>query len=142
MKKYEFFDVTADIGFIAYGHSLNEAFENGAIAMFNVISNTDTIKKNKELSFTINSEDEVSLLYDFLEELLFLHEVNLMVFSSFNVEISKLQDNSFKLDAKVKGEKINWKTHKRGSEVKAITYHMMDVSCNNGIYEVKTILDL
>ena len=28
MKKFEYFEVTADIGFKAYGKDLNEAFEN------------------------------------------------------------------------------------------------------------------
>ena len=38
MKKYEYFDVTADIGFKAYGNDLNEAFENAGLAIFNIIS--------------------------------------------------------------------------------------------------------
>ena len=42
--KFEFFDVTADVGYKAYGHSLGNAFENAAIAMFEVI--TDTSKVN------------------------------------------------------------------------------------------------
>ena len=41
MKKFEFFDVTADIGFYAYGNNLNEAFENAGLALFNIISKTD-----------------------------------------------------------------------------------------------------
>lgn len=43
MKKFEFFDVTADIGFYAYGNNLNEAFENAGLALFNIISKTDNI---------------------------------------------------------------------------------------------------
>ena len=40
MKKFEFFDVTADIGFYAYGNNLNEAFENAGLA-----SEKDTRKR-------------------------------------------------------------------------------------------------
>ena len=38
MKNYEYFEVTADIGFKAYGNDINEAFENAGIAMFNIIT--------------------------------------------------------------------------------------------------------
>jgi SHS2 domain-containing protein len=102
MKKikqdFEFFDVTADIGIIAFGNTLNESFENAGLAMFNVISDTTNVAKNKEFKFFIESEDEVSLLYDFLEELLILHEINFMLFSDFKVEIKKI-NNNFRLDA-------------------------------------------
>ena len=43
MKKFEFFDVTADIGFYAYGNNLNEAFENAGLALFNIIYKKDNI---------------------------------------------------------------------------------------------------
>ncbi|MDO5848490.1 MAG: archease [Methanobrevibacter sp.] len=140
-KPFEFFDVTADVGFVAYGKTMEESFENSGLAMFNVISNTDNISKSKELQFTISSEDEVSLLYDFLEELLFLHEVEFMLFSDFDVEISKEKDE-YILDATVRGEEINWEIHERGCEVKAVTFHLMDVHEEDGIHKTKAILDL
>ena len=81
MKKYEYFDVTADIGFKAYGNDLNEAFENAGLAIFNIISDTSNVDSSIAKSFEITSEDEVSLLYDYLEELLFYHEVDFMLFA-------------------------------------------------------------
>lgn len=140
-KKYEFFDVTADIGFTAFGNTLNESFENAALAMFNVISNTENIRPKDKITFSINSEDEISLLYDFLEEILFYHETKFMLFSKFNVEISKI-DDLFHLDASIEGEEIDWNLHKRGSEIKAITYHLMNVSNNNNVWQSRAILDL
>ena len=143
-QDYKFFDVTADIGFIAYGNSLEESFENAGIAMFDVISDTKNVLHKDKITFSISSEDEVSLFYDFLEELLFFHETKFMLFSKFEVKISKIENEfeNFKLDAIISGEKFNWDIHKRGSEIKAITYHLMEVSNKNGIYEVKAILDL
>ena len=61
MKRFEYFDVTADIGFIAYGNTLNEAFENAGLAIFNIISDTSGIDSKIAKSFEITSEDEVSL---------------------------------------------------------------------------------
>lgn len=140
MKKYEYFDVTADIGFKAYGNDLNEAFENAGLAIFNIISDTSNVDLNIDKSFEITSEDEVSLLYDYLEELLFYHEVDFMLFCDFDVEIKRIGD-AFNLKAKIKGESINWNKHERKTEIKAITFHMMDVK-KTSHYELQAIVDL
>ena len=140
MKKFEYFDVTADIGFKTYGNNLNEAFENAGLAMFNIISDTSQIDSNTEISFELTSQDEVSLLYDFLEELLFYHETEFMLFSAFNVNITE-KDSEFYLKASIKGETINWNKHERKCEIKAITFHLMDVK-KTECYELQAIVDL
>ena len=137
MKNYEYFDVTADIGFKAYGESLNEAFENAGLAIFNIISDTSNVEPKQEISFKVRSEDEISLLYDFLEELLFYHEIEFMLFSEFHVEI----DDMLQLRATIRGEAIDWDRHERKTEIKAITYHKMDVR-KTDIFEVQAIVDL
>ena len=140
MKKFEYFDVTADIGFYAFGKNLNEAFENAGLAIFNIISNTDNISNEKSIEFEITSEDNVSLLYDYLEELLFYHEVEFMLFSEFNVQIEET-DGSYNLKAIIKGEDINWDKHERNCEIKAITFHQMEVDIGDAV-RMKAIVDL
>ena len=140
MKSFEYFDVTADIGFKAYGNTLDEAFENAGLAIFNIISSTDDISPETSMSFEITSEDEVSLLYDYLEELLFFHEVEFMLFTEFDVDISKC-DEGYNLKAKIFGETIDWDRHERKSEIKAITFHMMDVK-KTDLFELRAIVDL
>lgn len=140
MKKFEYFDVTADIGFYAFGNTLNEAFENAGLAIFNIISNTDSIMPKKSIKFEITSEDEVSLLYDYLEELLFYHEVEFMLFSEFNIQIDATDDN-YHLKVCIKGEDINWDKHDRDCEIKAITFHQMEVNISDTV-RLKAIVDL
>ena len=140
MKKFEYFDVTADIGFYAFGKNLNEAFENAGLAIFNIISNTDNIDPQKSIEFEITSEDEVSLLYDYLEELLFYHEVEFMLFSEFIIEIEKTDDD-YHLKAIIKGEDINWDKHERDCEIKAITFHQMKVNMSDDVW-LKAIVEL
>ena len=137
MKKFEYFDATADIGFKAYGENLNEAFENAGLAIFNIISNTDDITPTREISFEVTSEDDVSLLYDYLEELLFYHETEFMLFSRFHVEI----DENFHLKATIGGEAIDWDRHERKTEIKAITFHKMEVKKAEHV-ELQAIVDL
>lgn len=137
MKGYDYFEATADIGLEAYGKDLNEAFENASLAMFNIITDTSNVDPKSEVSFEIASEDEVSLLYDYLEELLFHHEIDFMLFSEFHVQI----DENLRLKATIKGEEINWDKHERKTEIKAITLHKMEVIQNDGV-KLRAIVDL
>ena len=114
MKKFEFFDVTADIGFYAYGNNLNEAFENAGLALFNIISKTDNINPITSKSFEITSEDKVM--------------------------IDKI-DDGYHLSATIEGEDINWDKHYRGDEVKAITFHKMNIVEGNAV-KLSAIVDL
>lgn len=137
MKSYEYFEATADIGLKAYGEDINEAFENASLAIFNIISDTSTIDHISEINFEVASEDEVSLLYDYLEELLFYHETEFMLFSEFHVKI----DDNFHLKARIIGEKIDWDKHERKTEIKAITFHKMEVKKTDHV-ELQAIVDL
>ena len=147
-NKYDYFDVTADIGFYAYGNSLDEAYENAGLAMFNVITDISKVKKEESREFEIVSEDLVSLLYDYLEELLFLQDTEFLFFSDFKVNIEKIVDGessnleNYKLTCFACGEEIDWNVHSPKSEVKAITFHKMCVKEDNGVFKLRAILDL
>ena len=146
--KYDYFDVTADIGFHAYGESLEEAYENAGLAMFNVITDINKVRKEESREFEIVSEDLVSLLYDYLEELLFLQDTEFLFFSDFKVNIEKMDDDessdleNYKLTCFACGDEIDWNVHSHKSEVKAITFHKMCVKEDNGIFKLRAILDL
>ena len=76
-------------------------------------------------------------MYDYLEELLFYHETEFMLFSEFQIEI----DDNLNLKAKIIGEEINWDKHERKTEIKAITYHQMQVIKTDHV-ELEVIVDL
>lgn len=138
--KFEFFDVTADAGYWAYGSSLEESFENAGLAMFEIMTDTEQVSPLIKKEFSIESEDKVSLLYDWLEELLFLHDVEFILFSKFKVDIFPFEEG-YKLKAEVWGDEINRTIHEQRDEVKAVTFHLMEVNEENR-YNVRVILDL
>ena len=143
--KFEFFDVTADVGYKAYGNSLANAFENAAIAMFEVITDTSTIKQAVEKQIELEAEDKQALLYDWLSELLFYHDAEYMVFSKFDVKIYSEVDEKpemYYLVATAWGEEFDPLRHERRSEVKAVTYHMMDIRDENLNVMLQVILDI
>ncbi len=143
--KFEFFDVTADVGYKAYGNSLANAFENAAIAMFEVITDTSTVKPLIKKQIRLEAEDECAILYDWLSELLFLHDSEYLVFSKFDIKIdSKIEGDieGYILDASAYGEEFDPSKHERRSEVKAVTYHMMDIKIKNLNIILQVILDI
>jgi SHS2 domain-containing protein len=137
--KYEFFDVTADVGYKAYGETLEESFENAALALFEVITDTAKVKCMLEREISIESEDLFALLFDWLSELIFLHDSEFLVFSRFKVKIVKSKEN-YRLNAVVCGEAFDLMIHESREDVKAATYHLMDIKEENG-YILQVILD-
>ncbi len=139
-KNFEFFEVTADVGYKAYGETLEEAFENAALAMFEVITDTSKIEPEIERKIEVESEDEYALLYDWLSEFLFMLDVDYLVFSKFEVKIEK-KEEGFSLKGTAWGEEFDPEIHESRAEVKAVTYHLMDVKQDNGVM-VQVILDI
>jgi SHS2 domain-containing protein len=143
--KFEFFDVTADVGYRAYGNNLGNAFENAAIAMFEVITDTSAVKHLIEKQIELEAEDKYALFYDWLSELLFFHDAEYLVFSKFDVKIySKVDEDReiYYLVATAWGEEFDPLKHERRSEVKAVTYHMMDIKDENLNVMLQVILDI
>lgn len=139
--KFEFFDVTADVGFRAHGKNLDDAFQNAALATFEVMTDTSQIKTVVKREIMVESEDEKALLYDWLSELLFLHDYEDLVFSQFKVSINQKDAETFSLHAEACGEKFNQKTHEVRDEVKAVTFHLMEINKEKNGCTLQVILD-
>ena len=138
MKTYELVDHTADVGIKAYGKTLSEAFENAAKGMFDIITDNSEIENIGQYNIELEAPDLEQLLVDWLSELLFLNSAKNIVFGFFKVE---LDDKKNKLSAKVFGEKFNISKHKAGAEIKAVTYHMLNVK-NKKPFHVQVLFDI
>lgn len=136
MKKYELIDHTADIGLKANGKTLSEAFENASLGMFKIISDSK-ISEIGEYKIQLTSQNIEQLLVDFLSELLFIHEVQKLMFKRCTIKINQ-KDCS--LEAIVFGEAFNENKHEI-MEIKAVTYHMLEVK-KNDLYKVQVLFDI
>ena len=140
MKKFEFLDITtADTAFVAYGKNLNELFSNAALAMFEVMINTKKIKPKVEREVEIETKDLQSLLFEWLNKLLFFNGSENLAFSKFNV---KIDEKNFKLKAECFGEEIDVEKHEAKTEVKACTYHKMEIKKFNDKWKAQVIVDI
>ena len=140
MKKFEFVDITtADVAFVAYGKDLNELFSNAALAMFELMINTKEIKPTISKKIKLKGNDIQSLMFNWLNELLVYVDGENLAFSSFEVRVD---DKKFRLEAECKGEKMNPKKHEVKTEIKAATYHKLEIKKEKNFWKAQVILDI
>jgi SHS2 domain-containing protein len=138
MKRYETLDHTADTGLIVYGKTLPSLFENAGRGFFDLITDLKKVRSRVERRIELKGESLERLMVDWLAELLFLHEVELLLFKEFSVE-SVGEDG---LKAVVKGERFDEGIHVIKTAVKAVTHHQIRVQQEHGGWRAQVIFDL
>ena len=127
-KNFRYLEHTADIKFEAFGKTYEEVFENSGYAFSNLVVDTDKVEKNIVKKINLSSEDIISLLYDFLEELIILLEVEHFVVSVISkVELDRENNRIF---VKLIGDKTNDENQGKYGfryNVKAVTYNDMKI---------------
>jgi SHS2 domain-containing protein len=141
-KSYEFLEHTADAYIAAYGKNLVEAFENAAIAMFDVMTEVEKIKPTVEDHVEAQGHDEYSLLYSWLEALLTKSDINGMLYSKFRISDIERTANELRLRGRMWGEKFRPEKHVQKVGVKAVTYHRMEIIKRPGKVTLRFILDI
>lgn len=136
-KEFEFIDHTADVGIVAYGANTGQAFANAAKALFTLIAELGDVAETVYRDIEVTAPDQESLLVTWLNELIYLFDVEHIIFKRFDIS----QFDPTHLKAKAYGELVDTTRHKLKIGVKAATYHMLKVEENNGS-RVKVILDI
>ena len=140
-KGYEYFEHTADAKFRAYGTTLEEAFQNAAVAMLNVMIDTSKLSNEVSEKIELTSADLDGLVVDWLSELLYLFEVEQVVFGNFKIDNITEQDGEYSLSAIAYGEPLDLSRHKFDTEVKAVTYNELKVEKITGGWVVQVVVD-
>ena len=141
-KRFEFLEHTADAYIAAYGESLEEAFENAALATFEVMTDLKKIKPKVEETVELEAHDESALLYNWLEEFLIMFETTGNLYSRFKVLNIGKTPSGLKLKAKAWGESYDPERHPSKVGIKAVTYHRMEIVKKPKAVTVKFILDI
>ncbi len=138
MKRFEILDHTADIGLVVHGKDLETLFENAGEGFFHLITDLKKVRRRTEKRIEIKGEKLDRLMVDWLTELLYLHDVENLLFRGFKVDAVG-EDG---LKARVKGEPFQEGVHVINTEVKAVTYHQIRVNQEKGGWRAQIIFDL
>lgn len=141
-EQYEQFEHKADVGVRGYGKRIEEAFENGAKAMFSVMVNLEKVEPKKEIKIACEADNLEELFVEWLNTLLSEAGIENFVFSEFKIKEIKKTDFGYKLFGSARGEELNPAKHEAGVEVKAATYSQLKVEKRNNQFIAQTIVDV
>jgi SHS2 domain-containing protein len=136
-KDFEFINHTADVGIIAYGADMSQAFANAARALFSLITELDDVAEVIHRDIELTATDVESLLVEWLNELVYQFDTESILFKRFDI----IQLNNTQLKARGYGEKVDSSRHKLKIGVKAATYHMLKVDKGDGC-RVQVLFDI
>jgi SHS2 domain-containing protein len=136
-KDFEIINHTADVGIIAYGADLKQAFANMAKGLFSLIADLDGVKEVLHRDAELTATDEENLLVEWLNELIYQFDTEGIIFKRFDI----IQLDSTRLKARGYGEKVDRSRHKIKIGVKAATYHMLKVDKGDGC-KVQVLFDI
>jgi SHS2 domain-containing protein len=162
MQKFEILDISGDVGIKAYGESLKDAFINAAIGMYSLITDLDTVKEEKVIDVSVETDSMEGLLVSWLNELIFHFDAygfigKKIVITEFTPSLTLpprgggsgggeaeqlASQQANRLKASIYGEDFDPDRHERKLLVKAATYHQLKVEKKNGKWEIDVIFDI
>jgi protein archease len=139
---HRFLEHVTDAYIEAWGPTLERAFAQAAKALYETMLNLEAIDPRVQESIQVEGHDKKELLYNWLEQLLLEFDIKQMVYTSYHVSITSHAPTLFKLRARLRGEKYDREKHGSKTEVKGVTYHLMEIQENASETRVRFILDL
>ncbi len=135
---YETFEHTADLGLRVRAADLDALFADAARGLFSIIvANLESVQPNNQHAIELPGEQDELLLFDWLNELLFIYETRRLVFCRFDVHLDQ-----HGLAATAWGEPLDPTRHLLDHEVKAITYHGLKLERTDGGWLAEVIVDI
>jgi len=136
VKRFQLIEHTADVGLIAYGETLAEAFANAAYGLFSIIAELKTVKETESRQLELDEEDSEALLFEWLNRLIYLFDVEMLLLKRFEVR----DFDGHRLKVICYGEKYDPSRHQLKTGVKSATYHMLKVDKEKN--QVRVIFDV
>ncbi|MHC1601203.1 MAG: archease [Candidatus Nezhaarchaeales archaeon] len=137
-----FLDHPSDVYIEVKARNLEEAFALCGKALYDVMTDVNAVKAQEKVEVVVEGFDLHSLLYNWLEELLYLFDAKGFLGSDVKVEEITKVNEGFKLKAIILGEKYDPQRHTSKTAVKAATYHLMEIKEENGGYTIRFVLDI
>ena len=139
---YRFLDHMTDAVIEAYGITLEQAFENAAKGLTDTMIDLKTVRPEKEIKFFAKGHDLYSLLFDWLDKVMLLLVADRIAVSQFSIKIKRHNNNRYSLEGTTRGEPLDLDRHRYKVEIKAVTYHEMEIKQEKGMVTVRFLLDL
>ncbi|TFG04552.1 MAG: archease [Promethearchaeota archaeon] len=141
MAGYRFLEHTADVYIEAEGNSLEAAFEQASLALYDTLTDVKLIEPSRKQPLRIEAEDLQSLLFELINEFLYLFDTEQLLFSQFKWVIQQVQ-GGYLLEGDCWGETFQVEKHPPRTEIKAPTYHLMEIIQNPSNVILRFVVDI
>jgi SHS2 domain-containing protein len=121
---YKRIDPTADCGIEVWGADLKSLFQNAGLALFDLIADSGRIEPAMEDTIHVDGSDWADLMVNWLRELLYFWTGKEMLIK----EIAVREIAEFRLSAAIRLEPYDPEKHLLNHEIKAVTYHGLQVT--------------
>lgn len=138
---YQFIDHTADVLFKAQAETLAGLFEQCALALEETQVDVKLIEAKQKTTITGKNSTPEKLLFDFLDDLVFYKDSELLIYSKFEIKIEE-KDGEFYLTCDAYGEKLDHQKHDPKVDVKAITMHLFEVKKEKDGWKAQVLIDI
>lgn len=135
---YSLFSHTADLGMSVTGHSCEDLFRNAGSALLELLVANKTSKIEQKLEISLIGNDLPDLMVKWLSEILYLFEGERLVVTE--IFINAIDTHSITSTLSVM--KYNSRYNEILREIKAVTYHQIEVKEKKGIWTARIIFDL
>ena len=135
---YELINHTADVGIHVFGHSAKSLFQNAAMALMDQLVEITGLVAREKRQIAIQGNDWPDLMVNWLREILYLWVGEECFAQSIHIEsiVEK------RLTAHLWVDPFSFERHTLHSEIKAVTYHQVQVFENGNRWEAKIIFDI
>jgi SHS2 domain-containing protein len=137
-RKYSLIDHTADFGIHVYGSDSKELFANAAWALFDVITEIDRLAGLDSCHIEVSGDDWSDLMVNWLREVLYLWNGKELLVKKASI----LSLSETKLTATIECDSFNPDRHVIKTEIKAVTYHQIQVTSSPHGWDAKIIFDI
>ena len=131
------------MGIMGWGARVEEAFEETALAMFELMIEGDGLEPSREIKFEVQGESLPDLLTEFLNRLLLDADIAELAFLSVHVSSIAEREGAYCLAGGAKGISRSEMRDRLLVEVKAATYYGAAVAKDEiGRWEARCVVDL
>jgi SHS2 domain-containing protein len=138
---FRYLEHTADVLYEAEAKTLEDLFADAGKALSNTMIELKSVKKVGEYKINLENEKLDVLLHDFLEQILYLTQTELLAFNDFKVKVEEKKEKFF-LSAEAFGEMIDKARHEIKADVKAVTWEYFKVWKEKNNWKCKVLLDV
>ncbi len=135
---YTLLDHTADLGIKVRGIDLKDLFETAARALMHLMVKGQSPSTPTSMKISLSGEDLADLMVRWLGEILYLFEGENLVVTSTHMDAL----SSSHLEATLETVPFEPEIHEILSEIKAVTYHQIEVTEKGNAWEARVIFDM